>query len=156
MVNRPRPEYTTSGASMKKRHGTTSWKRCQTCGASYPRSAKWCLVCRDNYGRLRADWLDKFYTTAEPIAPAPLAIRPRQKPLAVLAQRIAEAGYIANVRAIARGETLGKFPRPLAIEVVHELDGWHDEQRICTSCTYTVQQAAEAALRIIFHQGVPA
>jgi len=132
------------------KHGTVTWKRCQTCGANYPRSAKWCLVCRDDHGRLRADWLEKFYTTRAEIAPTPIALQPRRKPLAVLAQNIAEAGYAANVRAIAKGEVMGRFPRPLAIEVVHELDGWHDDQRICTSCTYTVQQAAAAALRIIF------
>jgi len=139
---------------MKRRHGTTNWKRCQTCGASYPRSAKWCLVCRDDHGHIRPDWLDKFYTH-DAIQSHAVTIQPRREPLTILAQRIAEAGYTANVRAIAKGEALGRFPRPLAIEVVHELDGWHDEQRICTSCTYTIQQAAAAALRIIFHQGVP-
>jgi len=60
------------------------------------------------------------------------------------------------VRSIARGATNTKLPRQLAVEIVHEIDGWHEPGRCCLSCTHEVQLASSRALQIIFGAAVPA
>lgn len=86
----------------------------------------------------------------------PVSIRPHRQPLAVLAQRIKDAGYIQNVRDIAAGKASTMFPRPLAVEVIHEIDGWHGDGRCCLTCTHEVQQASARAMQIIFGTAVAA
>ena len=139
---------------MQRHKRPSTFKLCHTCGALYTRKAKWCPYCRDDQGHLKAVFTPQVEVAqAEPTVH--IDIRPRRKPLVILTEKVKEIGYLPNVRDIATGKAKTQLPVELAREIIHEADGWHTE-RICTTCTYPVQQAAAAALRIIFGQAVQA
>lgn len=78
------------------------------------------------------------------------ATAPDTTPLAILAKRISEVGYLKNMELIASGHSIGRVTPALAEAILCESKGTHKHWHICQCDREEMQRHAARLLKAAF------